>query len=59
MGKIIQIATAGHPNTSQTQSDWTLFALDDNGRLWSMSSAHGWSEIPLPVVVAAVQAESK
>lgn len=50
MGKIIQIAITGHSNTSMTQSDWTMIALDDNGRLWAMSNQQGWGEIPLPVV---------
>ncbi len=52
MGKIIQIAMAGHANTSGTQCDWTLIALCDDGRLWEMRSTGGWCEIPLPVVQA-------
>lgn len=50
MGKIIQIAIAGHANTSQTQSDWTLIALCDDGRLWGMDNCCRWQEIPLPRV---------
>jgi hypothetical protein len=52
MGKIIQIAIAGHNNTSQTQCEWTLIALCDDGRLWGMSNTGHWAEIPLPIVSA-------
>jgi hypothetical protein len=50
MGKIIQIAIAGHNNTPNTQCEWTLIALCDDGRLWGMSNTGHWAEIPLPIV---------
>jgi len=50
MGKIIQIAACGHVNTSTTQSNLTLFALCDDGRLWALNCANGsWSDVPLPI----------
>jgi hypothetical protein len=48
MAKIIQIAIAGHANTSQTQSDWTMIALYDDGSLMSMDNRGNWHDIPLP-----------
>jgi len=50
IGKIIQITACGHENTSSTQSNLTLFALCDNGRLWALDGASwNWVEVPLPV----------
>lgn len=50
--KIIQIAAAGHANTSATQSDLTMFALCDDGTTWAIDSAKcQWlifPEIPQP-----------
>ena len=48
MAKIIQIAIAGHANTSQTQSDWTMIALYDDGSLMSMDNRGNWHDIPIP-----------
>lgn len=50
MGKIIQIAIAGHANTICPPVMWTLIALCDDGRLWGMTNTGQWGEIPLPVV---------
>lgn len=36
--KIIQISTCGHDNNSNTQSDFTVFALCDDGTLWYASN---------------------
>jgi hypothetical protein len=50
VGKIIQIAACGHENTSATQSNMTLFALCDDGRLWALNGATwDWDAVPLPI----------
>ena len=51
MAKIIQIAVTGHANTFQTQSEWTMIALYDDGSLMMMDNRGNWHDIPLPVKV--------
>jgi len=47
--RVIQLAAAGHENTSRTQSDMSLFALCDDGKIFIFDfSATEW--IPLPAV---------
>lgn len=49
MRKIIQIAACGHDNTQATQSNLSLFALCDDGRLYCLNGASFiWNEVPLP-----------
>jgi hypothetical protein len=47
--KIIQITSAHLENNVQTQANWILHALDDEGRIWELDDNHGWREVPLPV----------
>lgn len=47
--KFIQITSARLDNNSQTQANWILHALDQEGRIWEMDDNHGWREVPLPV----------
>lgn len=46
--KIIQITTTGVANVSNTQCDWVMHALTDDGRIFETSNVHGWREMALP-----------
>lgn len=49
MAKVIQITATGHANTMNTQSDWTLFALCDDGSIWMRdSSGTPWCQMSAP-----------
>lgn len=59
MPKIIQITATGHANTMQTQSDWTLFALCDDGSLWMRdSSGAPWQQMSAPDFEKTTAAQS-
>ena len=47
MRKVIQLATTGHENTSQTQSSMSLFALCNDGSMFHLDSAD-WAWVPVP-----------
>ena len=49
MGKIVQICVTGVENTANTQCNYVIVALDENGRVWEMSNTWGWHEVPLAV----------
>ena len=46
--KIIQITTTGVANVNNTQCDWVMHALTDDGRIFETSNVHGWREMALP-----------
>lgn len=52
MRKVIQLAATGHENTSQTQSNMSLFALCNDGAMFVLDSGHReWhpvADIPQP-----------
>jgi len=54
--KIIQISTCGHDENQITQSDFTVFALCDDGTLWyacnrDIYDNRGWNPVnPIPQV---------
>ncbi len=49
MRKIIQIAACGTENTQSTQANLRVYALCDDGTIWSMSETQDWiKEPPIP-----------
>lgn len=46
--KFIQIASMGVGNTRNTQCDWILHALTDDGRIFEITNVSDWHELALP-----------
>jgi hypothetical protein len=45
--RVVQITATGHANTFQTQSALTLFALCDDGTIWSLNDCSAeWIRCP-------------
>jgi len=46
MRKVVQISVSGVANTSNTQSDYIVVALCDDGTVWEMLGTHPWQQLP-------------
>ena len=51
MRKIIQISQSACANTEQTQCDWILHALCDDGTLWAMTNNSDFGQVDTSMLI--------